>query len=130
MKFKIALATLAVAGASMSFLPQADAAYVTAYHRMLAEETLLVDTDSINESGVDSFAVLVYDILNDGKTETKRGNTYRFRFDADKTQWQILVKGDGDEKTWEVVEKNSNAQDVLRVCLPYLHKSADSTEGE
>ena len=121
MKLKNSIVAAAVLGMSVTFLPQASAEYVMAYHRSLSEETLLVDTSSIFEEGHNAFNVIAYDILNDGKTETKNANTYKYKYDDDKNVWMILTKN-GDTKEWNVVEKNSNAQDVLKVCLPYLKK--------
>lgn len=110
---KFIIAAIGAAAMAFSFVPSTEAAYVTAYQKVIYEK-FVVDTTSIYEQDLQHFNCIVYAYESE-KDSTGKPFVYKFRFDDQNMKWELHANGN-----WEVVESGSIAADVLRVCLPYI----------
>ena len=110
---KFIAAALGAVAFYFSFAPVSEAAYVTAYEKVIYER-FVVDTSSIYEQDLQHFNCIVYAYQSAQDTSGKPF-VYKFRFDDQNMKWELHANGN-----WEVVESGSIAADVLRVCLPYI----------
>jgi hypothetical protein len=110
---KFIIAAIGAAAMTFSFVPSTEAAYVTAYQKVIYEK-FVVDTTSIYEQDLQHFNCIVYAYESENDS-TGKAFVYKFRYDDEIMKWELHTDG-----TWEVVESNSIAADVLRVCIPYI----------
>ena len=96
----------------------ANAQYITAYEKVVYDK-YVVDTASFfypdKDDKYNKFNCIVWHYTSD----TDKGSPFAFKFKFENNKWYIheTVK---DKSSWVIVENNSVASDVLRVCLPYL----------
>jgi hypothetical protein len=120
MKFK-KLKSLILAGmiSTSVLVPSiANAQYITAYEKVVYDR-YVVDTASFfypdKDDKYNKFNCIVWHFVSD----TDKGSPFTFKFKFDNNKWYIH-ETTKDKSHWVVVENNSVASDVLRVCLPYL----------